>query len=139
MFFRRVKPQQITFDDRIESLRKAGFEIQSQPDGSRRVVKGGCAAAIAGGLCTSSGMLLGDEIGILTDLGYQKVFQTPAQKRLPAQANHLKALHAFEEDLREALGLISLYNQSLGTTNESHVYDRVEHRDHGVPHRPWEP
>ena len=33
-------------------------------------------------------------------------------------------------DLREALGA-SLYNQSLGTTSEAHMYDRVADRDRG--------
>ncbi|MBK5295029.1 MAG: hypothetical protein JJE04_25550 [Acidobacteriia bacterium] len=143
MFFRREKPQQITYGDRVRTLQQAGFEILAQPGGKTRVVKGGYAAEIAdGGTHAPSfgnpGVLLGDEIGTLTDLGYQKVFETPTQKRLPAQASQLKALHAFQEDLREALGLTSLYNESLGTINESHVYDRVADRDHGVPHRPWE-
>ena len=143
MFFRREKPQEITFGQRIRSLKEAGFEVLMQPGGKTRVVKGGCAAEIQDRGPESPtfdhpGVLVGDEIGTLTDLGYQKVFATPTQKRVPAQASHLKALHRFEEDLREALGLTSLYNESLGTTNESHVYDRVADRDDGVPHRPWE-
>jgi leucyl-tRNA synthetase len=48
------------------------------------------------------------------------------QEPSPAQ---LKALHAFEEDLTEALGLESLYNTSLGTTNDFHVYDRLAGRE----------
>jgi hypothetical protein len=73
----------------------------------------------------------------LVDAGYQKFFETPSQKRLPAQASHLKAIHAFDEDLREALGIKSLYNESLGTRNDLHMYDRVEGRDHPRP-RPWD-
>jgi hypothetical protein len=50
----------------------------------------------------------------------------------------LKALHEFEEDLREALGQESYYNQSLGTVSTFYLYDRVKDRDGGVPKRVWE-
>lgn len=63
---------------------------------------------------------------------------TPTGKELPALAPQLQALHAFDEDLREALGLTSLYNVSLGTTTDEHLYDRVEDRDKPVHPRPWE-
>ena len=58
-------------------------------------------------------------------------------ERIPALAPQLQALHRFEEDLKEGLGLISLYNEGLGTTSDLHLYDRVRGRDAGV-HRPWE-
>src|SRR5207249_7009111 len=51
---------------------------------------------------------------------------------LPAQASHLKVLHAFDEDLREGLSLISLYNLSLGTTSDDHLYDRVRSEERRV-------
>ena len=50
----------------------------------------------------------------------------------------IKALHAFDEDLREGLGLTSLYNLSLGTVCDDHLYDRVTARDSGPHHQPWE-
>ena len=84
------------------------------------------------------GVVLGNEIGQLCDAGYQKYWLTASGTKAPATADHLKALHAFEEDLREALEIDSLYNQSLGSTNELHLYDRVKDRDHGVQKRPWE-
>jgi hypothetical protein len=84
------------------------------------------------------GLLVGNEIGVLVDAGYQKYFQTPTRKRIPAQAEHLRALHDCSEDLKESLGLTSLYNESLGSVCGKHLYDRVEDRDHGVPKRPWE-
>ena len=84
------------------------------------------------------GLVVVNEIGVLVDAGYQKYFQTPSRKRVPAQAEHLRALHDFSEDLKETLGLTSLYNESLGTVCGKHLYDRVEDRDHGVPKRPWE-
>ncbi|HEU5399797.1 MAG TPA: hypothetical protein VFU86_00495, partial [Terriglobales bacterium] len=52
-----------------------------------------------------------------------------------------KALHSFTEELKEALGLTSLYNESLGTVSESYHYDRVKDRDlpeQSRPKRPWE-
>ena len=70
--------------------------------------------------------------------GFQKIFRAPSGRRTPALAEHLQALHAFREDLAQALGLTSLYNEGLGSTNESHLYDRVQDRDSGPRPRPWE-
>ena len=70
--------------------------------------------------------------------GYQMFLRTPSGKEIPALADQLKKLHAFDEDLREGLGLTSLYNLSLGTTSDDHLYDRVEDRDQPHHPRPWE-
>ena len=78
------------------------------------------------------------EIGALVDGGFQKFFQTPSGKRRPALASDLRALHNFQEDLKEALGLTSLYNEALGTVSTYYQYDRVKYRDQGVPKRAWE-
>ncbi len=86
----------------------------------------------------TAGVLMGAEIGKLEDEGFQKFLLAPSGRKTPALATHLKTLHAFQEDLREALGLETLYNEALGTTNNSHMYDRVTGRDAGVPKRPWE-
>ena len=54
---------------------------------------------------------------------------------------HLQALHQFSEELREATGATSLYNQSLGTVSDRYTYDRVENRDLPEAQRPqraWE-
>ena len=43
--------------------------------------------------------------------------------------------------MREALGLTTLYNESLGTTSEAYQYDRIVDRDKPVADRkkrPWE-
>ena len=85
-----------------------------------------------------AGMLIGDEIGNLVDGGYQKFFRTQTGKNKPALADELKALHNFEEDLREGLGEDSLYNESMGTVSTFYLYDRVKDRDAGVPKRVWE-
>jgi hypothetical protein len=142
MFFRREKPRVLSFDDYIQLLTQAGFKAQ-RLNGGVMVSKGHTGAILkdAGGPhpeIGKAGIVLGDEIGWLVDSGYQKFFQTPSGRKEPAQASHLKALHAFEEDLKEALGLTSLYNQSLGTTSDLHLYDRVRDRDRGVPKRAWE-
>jgi len=84
------------------------------------------------------GLLLGDEIAELVNAGYQMFLRTPSGREAPALAPHLKTLHAFDEDLREGLGLTSLYNLSLGTTSDAHMYDRVTDRDQGPRSRPWE-
>ena len=81
---------------------------------------------------------MGGEIGVLVDGGYQKFLRTPNGVRLPAQADHLKALHDFEGDLMEAFGEKSLYNTALGTVSTLYQYDRVKDRDHGVPKRVWD-
>src|SRR5262245_8350528 len=129
MFFRNQKPRKYSFNDRLDDLRKVGFSVQA--DGSRaRVSRSGAAALIEDGgdkpVVGKAGILSGDEIGLLVDGGYQKFFQTPKRRRIPALAEHLKTLHDFQEDLREALGLVSLYNQGLGTTFDRHMYDRVK-------------
>ena len=59
------------------------------------------------------------------------------QKR-PALAADLTAIHEFEEDLKQSLGQVSLYNESLGTVSTLYLYDRVKDRDAGVPKRAWE-
>jgi len=51
----------------------------------------------------------------------------------------LKAIHAFSEELREAMGAASLYNESLGTVSDRYVYDRVKDRDEPPPQRPQRP
>ena len=47
----------------------------------------------------------------------------PSGKVKPALASELKALHDFEEDLKEGLGLETLYNEALGTVSTYYLYD----------------
>ena len=143
MFFRNNKAQVATFEDRIGNLKQYGFQSVVQSSGVARVKRDGCAAiveSLGGGKVKigKAGVLVGEEIGELVNLGYQMIIRTPSGVELPALASHLKTLHAFDEDLREGLGLASLYNLSLGTTSDEHLYDRVVDRDKGEAHRPWE-
>ncbi len=127
MFFRRRQPAEPTWEDRLDALRKAGFELTREADGRVTARKHGCAAMISEGHIERAGWVLGGRIAQLVDGGYQK-FWDSGDRRAPALADQLMALHDFEEDLREGLGLASLYNTSLGTTNDLHVYDRLEGR-----------
>lgn len=143
MFFRRTKPEQHSFDQRVNSLKSLGFTTESQSNGGYKVSRNGYAAILSSDAKGTDakqrvGMMVGKELGHLTSTGYQMFFRTDSGITRPARAEQLKALHDFTEDLREAMGETSLYNQGLGTTTESHLYDRVEDRDRGVPHRAWE-
>ena len=143
MFFKREKEHVLGFAELIDQLKSAGYAVQSAAGGLTLVAKGNLAALLkesASGApaIVDSGLLLGQEVAVLTDIGFQKIFLAPSGKRTPAVADHLKALHDFREDLGEALGLTSLYNEGLGTTNEKHLYDRVQNRDAGAQPRPWE-
>ena len=98
-------------------VRKYGCaaEIAAAPDGSTMVMK-------------RPGWLLGGEIARLVDKGYQKFLKT-TKLEIPATADHLHAIHEFGEELKEAAGATSLYNESLGTTSDRYVYDRVKGRE----------
>jgi hypothetical protein len=143
MFFRRPRPSEPTFQDRLDHLKQAGFTVTPQPDGSVLASKGECAIALhedRGQVARAqpAGILMGGEIGSLVDGGYQKFFRTPSGKTKPALASELKALHDFEEDLKQALGMADFYNEALGTVSTYYLYDRVKDRDQGVPKRAWE-
>jgi len=98
-------------------VRKYGCaaEIAVAPDGSTMVLK-------------RPGWLLGGEIARLVDRGYQKFLKT-SKLEIPATADHLHAIHEFTEELKKAAGATSRYNESLGTTSDKYVYDRVKGRE----------
>jgi hypothetical protein len=142
MFFRREPPHVPTFEERIAALKQLGFDSRSAPGKGVIATRGGCAAVVEprdeGVAVGKAGLLVGDEIALLVHGGYQMFLRTPSGRELPAQAAQLQALHAFDEDLREGLGLVSLYNLSLGTICDDHLYDRVEDRDAPRHAHPWE-
>ncbi len=144
MFFRREKPKVLSFEDHLRNLEVHGFRVE-RTGSVVRAVRGYCAAEVAPGVeagahptVGNTGILLGDEIGVLVSRGYQMTLETPSGKKAAALSSQLTDLHAFQEDLREALGLQSLYNLSLGTVATRHQYDRVEHREDARTPRPWE-
>ena len=142
MFFRREKPRIPTFQERVDLLKNAGFSAQSLHDGRVKITKHGVGAIIGDEGKNQpdierAGILVQDKIATLLSGGYQMFLETADGKRLPATAKELRALHEFEEDVKDALGLESLYNTSLGTTSRKHMYDRVQGRDLGIQ-RPWQ-
>jgi hypothetical protein len=149
MFFRRKIPHQPTFEERIAGLKEFKFEARRESGSQVCVTRDGCGAIVesAGASLESAGatvkigkagVLIGEEIGMLVSRGYQMFLRTPSGREIPALATHLEKLHAFDEDLREALGLTSLYNLSLGTTSDEHLCDRVEDRDDGPHIHAWD-
>ena len=143
MFFRRARVLNPSFQERVDTLQAAGFTVTPQPGGGVRVSRGVCAVDLKeanGALQVEdrAGVAMAGEIAVLVDGGFQKFFRAPSGKKKPALADELKALHAFEADLKEKLGLISLYNEGLGTVSTLYQYDRVKDRDRGVPKRIWE-
>src|SRR6202047_5090332 len=143
-----AKVEERTYEDAVSWLREHGFDLIEAPGTQGRVFlrKYNCSAAIQktddGGvkIFASPGYLIGSEISKLVNRGYQQFLKT-SKTEVPASADHLKALHSFAEELKVALGLPSLYNESLGTVSESYQYDRVEDRDKKPtdrPKRPWE-
>jgi hypothetical protein len=142
MFF-RPQSKVPTFAQRVELLKKAGFATENLPDGRVKITKHGVGAIVGDegknqARMERAGILIGFEIATLLNRGYQMFLETPSGRRLPATAAQLKALHEFEEDVRAALGMVDLYNTSLGTTSPKHMYDRVFERDTGHQPKPWE-
>jgi hypothetical protein len=128
------------FNDVLVLLGSQRFDVAPAQDGAKRapnavqVRKYGCAAEIAPAadgtveIVTRPGWLLSGEITRLVDRGYQKFLKT-SKLEIPAAADHLRALHEFTEELKEAIGAPSLYNQALGTTSDVYDYDRVKGRE----------
>jgi hypothetical protein len=143
MFFRRERPKNPTFQERVDNLRRAGFTAAPAAGGATRVSRGDVAVDLREEsgrvqMVGDAGVLIGNEIGVLVDGGFQKFFRTPTGAKRPALADDLQALHDFDEDLKEGLGEESYYNESLGTVSTYYLYDRVKDRDRGVPRRVWE-
>lgn len=143
-----TKIEQPTYEDAVAWLREHGFDVIDAPGTVGRVFlkKYNVSAAIqkngdgSAKIFAYPGYLIGGEISKLVNRGYQQFLKT-AKTEVPATADHLKALHQFAEELKEALALPSLYNESLGTVSESYQYDRIKDRDEPQverPKRPWE-
>src|SRR3984957_15274196 len=143
-----TKVEQRTYEEAVSWLREHGFDLIEAPGTPGRVFlkKYNVSAAIQKDgddgvkIFAYPGYLIGGEISKLVNKGYQQVLKT-AKTEVAATADHLKALQQFTEELKEALGLPSLYNELLGTVSESYQYDRIKDRDKPAadrPKRPWE-
>jgi hypothetical protein len=136
-----------SFEQVLQILRDNGFDVRDLPGVAGQVAVGkyGAAAVLARNpkysektaatdeqhpviWITPPGWVLRGKISRLVDHGNQKLFETPTA-RIAATADALKSLHRFSEELREAIGEPSLYNESLGTVSNSYMYDRVKGRE----------
>ncbi len=134
--------KQKTFDDVLSILGSERFDVAPASDGAdhaagaRMVSKYGCAAEIAPGpgkgtavrITGKPGWVLGGEISRLVDRGYQKFLKT-SKLEIPATADHLRSIHKFSDELKEFVGALVLYNESLGTVSDRYVYDRLKGRE----------
>ncbi|MGZ4829528.1 MAG: hypothetical protein ACXVKH_01800 [Candidatus Angelobacter sp.] len=142
-WFMATTTEKRTYEEAVTWLRDHGFDILEAPGTKNRVFlkKLSVSAAIEraddGGarLFAKPGIQIGGEISRLVDKGYQKFLKT-TKTEVPATSDHLQALHQFSEELTEATGATSLYNQSLGTVSDRYTYDRVENRDLPEAQRP---
>lgn len=130
---------ELTFDGILSTLGNQRFDVApaaGKEPGARRVSKYGCAAEIGPGpgtenpvkVLAKAGWVLNGEITRLVDHGYQKFLES-SKLRIPATADHLRSIHRFDQELREATGALSLYNESMGTTSDVYMYDRVKGRE----------
>ena len=105
-----AKVEQRTYEDAVAWLREHGFDLIEAPGTEGRVFlkKYNCSAAIQkngdGGvkIFAYPGYLIGGEISKLVNRGYQQFLKT-TKTEVPATADHLKALHDFAEEMKEAL------------------------------------
>src|SRR5258708_20503189 len=107
----------VTFDDGLVWLSGLGFDVLEVSGKNGRVFlrKYNVSAEIQKTtedgvkIFAYPGYLIGSEISKLVNRGYQQ-FLKNSKTEVPATAEHLKALQSFTEELKEALGLPSLYN-----------------------------
>jgi hypothetical protein len=143
------------FDQALELLRAQGFDVAEYAGamGGMLVTKHGAGAVLVpapgakgaeevpAACAIRPGVMVKGEVARLIDRGYQKFIKT-SQYELPASATQLQAIHAFSEELKQLIGDISLYNESLGTTSDVYCYDRLMGReadgDGREPAQPWE-
>jgi hypothetical protein len=132
--------KQISFDEALDHLRSAGFQVQAAAGSAGRFVvsKNGCVITLlraADGSVASTGhaaCVVAGERATLVDHGYQKFFRT-RRGEFPATADRLRALHEFTEELHATAGTPSLYNESLGTVSDEYLYDRLKGREDAIP------
>ena len=140
----RKKASKPDFEQMIETLRAHSFDVTPWPEasGSVLVTKHGAGAVLAAAADKAApvayavhpGVLVKGRVARLLDRGHQKFIQTP-QFELPATASQLHAIHRFSEELKQLTGDIDLYNESLGTTSDLYLYDRLKGRE-AVQQRP---
>jgi hypothetical protein len=150
-------PRNPNFDLTMETLRAHSFEVApyAAVAGGVLVSKYGAGTVLVAApapvraqtqaqdvevaFAIAPGALVGGEVARLVDRGYQKFIKT-SQFELPATASQLQAIHLFTAELKRLTRVINFYNESLGTTSDLYVYDRLKGREAAqpAPERPWE-
>jgi hypothetical protein len=149
----RTKVHFLNFDEVVGALRTLGFDVQQVPEVANQILvrKYGVGAILihapeptgvdkklpqtAVKWRERPGYIVGREVATLLDRGYQKFWKSN-RLEVPATAESLQAVHRFAEELRQVVGEPSLYNESLGTTSDSYMYDRLKGRDLPLAERP---
>jgi hypothetical protein len=132
------KTRKPNFEQIIEKLRAHAFDVTPSHEiaGGVLVSKHGVGAVLVAAADKAApvayavhpGMLVEGRVARLMDRGYQKFIQT-ALLELPATASQLHSIHRFSEELKQLTGDIDLYNESLGTTSDVYLYDRLKGRE----------
>jgi hypothetical protein len=133
------------FDQAMEVLRAQAFDVAPSTEvaGGVQVSKYGAGAVLVAAqagdawavFAVRPGVWIGGQVARLVDRGYQKFMKT-SQFEIPATANQLHDLHRFTVELKQLIGDSNLYNESLGTTSDRHVYDRLRGRETAPPASP---
>jgi hypothetical protein len=132
------KTRKPNFEQIIETLRAHAFDVTPSNEiaGGVLVSKHGAGAVLVAAADKAApvayavhpGVLVEGRVARLLDRGHQKFIKT-AQLELPATASQLHAIHRFSEELKQLTGDIDLYNESLGTTSDVYLYDRLKGRE----------
>ena len=132
------KTRNPNFDQILERLSAHFFDVApwAEVAGGVLVTKYGAGAVLAAAAdkavpvayAVHPGVLIGGRVARLLDRGHQKFIKTN-QFELPATASQLHAIHRFSEELKQLTGDIDLYNESLGTTSDLYLYDRLKGRE----------
>jgi hypothetical protein len=128
------------FDATLENLRAHSFDVVPFAGVASGILvsKYGAAAVLIANnnapaaFAQRPGALVGGEVARLIDRGYQKFIQA-SRYEIPATASQLHAIHLFSEELKQVVGAISFYNESLGTTSDLYQYDRLKGREAAQP------
>ena len=139
---RNGKDRHPGFTETLDALRAHGFSVApfEGAAGAMMASKNGIGAVLAPAKSASAafavrpGVLVQGEVARLVDRGYQKFIKT-SKYELPVTAAQLQAIHAFSEELMDLAGGITLYNESLGTTSDRYLYDRLQGREAAQPNR----
>lgn len=126
--------QTVAAQDIQRQFEQAGFVVSNTAANKVEVKKSGCVAYLGNergkAVYFAPPYLVVRGVNCeLEDRGYQKFWYAKAEdKRFPIRKVDLEILHRFDEEVRYILGLTSLYNESLGSTNARTVYDRLTGR-----------